>query len=87
MTPRRLVALVRYLPPTGAVYRAEAGWDDGTSLVALLVEQIDALTRLLYSAHTNGKRPPWDPVVVPRPATAPVERRAPTAAEMAEWLG
>lgn len=82
------MALIRFLPAEGATYRAEAGWSDLTTLLAVVVEQLDALTRLTYSAH-SGKSAPWDPIHVPRPVpSGPAPpRRPPTAEEMASMFG
>jgi hypothetical protein len=73
------------------VFRAEAGWDDPVALLAALVEQLDALTRLTYSA-ASGKSAPWDPIRIPRPGSSPDApssrpRRAPTPDEMRELMG
>ena len=49
--------------------RAEGVWHDELELLAAIVESIDGQTRLQYQA-ASGKRPPWPPVHVPRPAEA-----------------
>lgn len=89
MLARRLVSLLRHLPLEGAVARAEGAWGDEVELQAVIVEEIDALMRLTYSAH-SGKRAPWAPLEVPRPGAAagqPRARREATPDELAAMFG
>lgn len=66
--------------------RAEGVWHDELELLAAIVEQLDTLARLQYSAAT-GKRAPGRPLHVPRPGDAGASSSASsTPARMAELI-
>lgn len=71
---RRLLSLIRGLPPRGAVARtATNGRDWGTTeeLLAAVVELTDLTNRLVYQAFSGKGAKKWKPVVVSRPTDPP----------------
>lgn len=64
---------MRGLPAEGAVAQAEGIWPDATTLQVGAIEMLDAIARLIYAQ--SGKRPPGDPLRVPRPGDKPKRDR------------
>jgi hypothetical protein len=72
-----------------ATVRAEGAQAIELEYLGAIVEELDALLRMTYTAG-SGKRAPWKPVRVPRPkpeGAAPTKRREPTPEEMLAILG
>lgn len=80
---RRLLALVKGLPPEGALHRAvrgtAAGWTNTEELLAFLCELTDQTNRLLFGAFSKKGAKAPKPVSIPRPGQENQRRRRPKA--------
>lgn len=89
---RRVLALVRWLPPGSALHRSAFpdtwAWTSEHELLAAIAELIDLNTRTFVRAHTKkgAKQPKPVRIVRPKPREdAP--RKPATAQEMRDFFG
>lgn len=70
ISTRRVVNLVRWLPPEAAVWRAlEQSWSTGEELQALTIELLDSIRRLYIQANTKKGTKLPEPIEIRRPWT------------------
>lgn len=88
---RRFVALIKWLPPEAAIWRATSTtWTTDNELAALTIEMLDSLRRLYIQAHSKKGGTPPKPIEIPRPwkrkEKAPAKRGT-SLAEMMKQYG
>jgi hypothetical protein len=65
---RKVSALIDWLPPDAAFWRASgSSWSTDTELAAINAELLDSLRRMYLQAHSKRGQKLPDPLHIPRP--------------------